>query len=172
MKRVKPIPEQFQTPSEVCLYMVSLLPTGVQTVLEPTPGQGNLVKSLKEQGYKVHAPKYFFQLREKRYDAVVMNPPFSCRYAFGLPASFTENGMRLGYYMLMECMKRSDRIIALMPWFTLTDSDLRVKCLTGFGLKSITHLPRKTFEYCRIQTMVLELRKGYAGPALYKTFNY
>lgn len=40
----------FQTPVNVCDYMVSLLPGGVRSVLEPTPGTGNLVKSLNGGG--------------------------------------------------------------------------------------------------------------------------
>lgn len=43
----------FQTPPEVCKYMTSLVPPGAQTVLEPTPGIGNIVAQLS--GYKVTA---------------------------------------------------------------------------------------------------------------------
>lgn len=46
----------------------------------------------------------------------------------------------------------SDNIIALMPWFTISDSDVRIRKLMDFGLKSLTLLHRKTFQYARIQT--------------------
>lgn len=42
----------FQTPPEVCKYMVSLIPEGVISVLEPTPGVGNIVSELNRGGIK------------------------------------------------------------------------------------------------------------------------
>lgn len=161
---------EFQTPVPVAKYMVSLIPDGVVSVLEPTPGVGNIVKQLS--GYQVTAPKDFFQLEKRRFDCVVMNPPFSTKYAFNVPEGFEHQGMRLGYYMLIECMKLSDRVIALMPWFTISDSDLRLRTFMEYGLRSITALPRKTFQYARIQTCVLELEKGFTGTSEFKVFNF
>lgn len=94
-----------------------------------------------------------------------MNPPFSAKYAFleNAKEDYTKHGMRLGYQILKECMEMSDNVIALMPWFTISDSDVRLRFLKSFGMKSITALPRKTFQYARIQTCVLCLEKGYAG---------
>jgi len=69
--------------------------------------------------------------------------------------------MAYGYQFLFELMDRSDTIIALMPWFTISDSDVRMRKLLSYGLKSVTLLPRRTFQYARIQTCVLELKKGY-----------
>ena len=40
----------FQTPIDVAEYMVSLLPINVKTVLEPTPGIGNVVAALNGGG--------------------------------------------------------------------------------------------------------------------------
>ncbi len=101
-----------------------------------------------------------------------MNPPFSSKSAFGLPAELDKTGMRIGYHILKECMEMSDNVIALMPWFTLVDSDVRMRELKAWGIKSITALPRKTFQYARIQTCVLELDKNFKGDAIFKTFTF
>lgn len=162
----------FQTPPEVCQYMASLIPSGVKTVLEPTPGLGNLLSCLN--GYDVTAPEDYFLLPKKSYDCAILNPPFSSRSAIldNAPADLQDSGMRVGYYFLTECMKVSDNVIALMPWFTISDSDLRLRTIKDFGLISITALPRKTFSYARIQTMVLQMQKGYIGPIEFKVFEF
>lgn len=54
LNSVGKISTDFQTPVPVCKYMVSLIPAGARTVLEPTPGMGNLVNQLS--GYEVTAP--------------------------------------------------------------------------------------------------------------------
>ena len=165
--------KEFQTPPEVCRYMASLVPEGVVTVLEPTRGIGNLVKELHP--YAVTAPDDYFLLDKKlTFDCVVMNPPFSAKSAIlsNAPKQYAnDKGMKIGYRLLLDCMQKSDIIIALVPWFTLTDSDVRLRYLKKFGLKRITALPRKTFEYARIQTCVLELHKGYAGPTEFAVYD-
>ena len=160
----------FQTPVPVCNYMVDLIPFGARSVLEPTPGVGNLVKAIGER-YNVTAPADFFTLPRGKYDCVVMNPPFSSKYAFGVPPELNKYGMRLGYHILMECMKLSDNVIALMPWFTISDSDVRLRMIKRWGLISITALPRATFKYARIQTVVMQLKKGYEGDTFFKVFD-
>lgn len=165
----------FQTPPAVAKYMVSLLPNGIKTVLEPTPGIGNIVQELKlkfnENDTKIYEPENYFDLKKSKYDAIVMNPPFSSKYAFGIPENYIVNGMRFGYQILVECMEMSDIIIAIMPWFTISDSDVRLRFIKKFGLKSITALPRKTFQYARIQTCVLELNKGFSKKTEFKVFD-
>jgi type I restriction-modification system DNA methylase subunit len=164
------ISTEFQTPPEVCKYMASLIPAGAKTVLEPTPGIGNIVAQLS--GFDVTAPDNYFDLdKQQRFDCVVMNPPFSSKSAFNVPQHLNKSGMRLGYHILTECMNMSDNVIALMPWFTLSDSDVRLRALKKYGMKSLTALPRKTFEYVRIQTVVIELRKGYKGETAFKVFD-
>lgn len=161
----------FQTPPEVCRYMASLIPFGVKTILEPTPGMGNLVKAL--DGYQVTAPDDYFLLdRKSRFDCIVMNPPFSSRSALlnHAPKRGWE-GMKFGHNLLMECMQRSENIIALMPWFTISDSDIRLRYIIDFGLKSLTALPRKTFSYARIQTCIIELQKGWEGKTEFKCYD-
>jgi type I restriction-modification system DNA methylase subunit len=164
------ISTEFQTPIEVCKYMASLIPAGVRTVLEPTPGIGNLVAQLS--GYEVTTPKDYFELdKSKRFDCVVMNPPFSSKSAFNVLEHLNKSGMQLGYHILIECMNMSDNVIALMPWFTLSDSDVRLRAIKKYGLKSLTALPRKTFEYVRIQTVVIELQKGYKAETAFRVFD-
>jgi len=152
--------------------MASLLPERITTVYEPTPGIGNLVRACEERGFDVYAESNFFDRdKNKHFDAVIGNPPFSKKYAFGMPEFLNKHGMRLGYHILTECLQISDITIALMPWFTISDSDKRLRALKNYGLKSLTALPRKTFEYARIQTVVIELVKGYKEETLFKVYD-
>lgn len=166
----------FQTPAPVCDYMVSLVPATANKVFEPTPGLGNIVLSLEAQSrFDIHtADDFFLHDKSQRYDCVVMNPPFSAKSAHmeHAPFELSNAGMRVGYYMLTECMKMSDNVIALMPWFTLSDSDVRLRYLKHFGMKSLTSLPRKTFKYARIQTVIIELQKGFTGETIFRTFQF
>ena len=141
-------------------------------MLEPTPGEGNIVREL--DGYEVTAFKDYFHVDKKdlRFDAIKKNPPFSSNSAFGVPQEFLKTGMALGYHILHQCMEMTDNVIALMPMFTISDSDRRISHLKNYGLISITSLPRKTFQYARIQTVVLQLQKGYMGPTEYKVFGW
>lgn len=145
----------FQTPDKICEYMSSFLPSNAGTILEPTPGEGNLVKALKGYG-NIYAPEDFFKIDFQRFDWIVMNPPFS--------------PMKLGYQILNSCMLMSDNIIALMPWLTMINSVKRTNDIMNFGLVSITHLPRSIFPGSRVQTCILEMRKGYCGQTLF--YNY
>jgi hypothetical protein len=171
----KDIHREFQTPPEVCAYMASLVPAYCEWVLEPTPGDGNLVDALVDKGFNVVAPSDYFMFdRQKCFDAIAMNPPFSASSAIldNAPLNFKDAGMRFGYQLLNECMQRSDHVVALMPWFTLTDSDRRMNHIKKYGLVSLTALPRKTFEYARIQTVVMKLQRGYKGETEFKVFKY
>lgn len=162
-----PVDQIYQTPKEICDYIVSMIPDFAHSILEPTPGKGNLVASLIEKNkYSVTAADDFFKINKKlKYDCIVMNPPFSSNSAYleNAPKDIDLKGMKVGYHILEECMKMSDNIIALMPWFTISDSDVRFRNLRNFGIKSVTPLPRKTFNYARIQTVILQLQRGYQG---------
>lgn len=163
----------FQTPIAVCRFMVSLLqalPDPVTAVLEPTKGKGNIVTALEESGYTVYAPENYWAMQKRRFDAVVMNPPFSSKYAnmFGAPVHLNKSGMMVGYHILKECMEMSDEVVALMPWFTVSDSDVRVRALKAYGFRGVYSLPRKTFDYTRIQTVVLHLVRGWEGEITFK----
>jgi phospholipid N-methyltransferase len=146
----------FQTPEWVCRYMVDLLPAQkIKAVLEPTPGEGNIVKELlRREIYSITAAQDFFAVTG-RYDAIVMNPPFT--------------PMALGYEILYRVMDMSDVVIALMPWLTIINSEQRTRDIIGFGLKSITHLPRSVFPGSRVQTCILSMVKGYSGRTLFLT---
>lgn len=160
----------FQTPPNVAAYMATLLPKGVITVLEPTPGQGNLVRAL--EGYNVIAPDDYWKIdKSMRVDAVVANLPFSSKTFINCPPEYEGKGMIVAYEQLKVLMQMSDNLIMLMPWFTISDSDVRLRMLKRFGLISVTALPRKTFDYARIQTCVLQLQKGFKGETIFKVFD-
>jgi hypothetical protein len=163
--------DQFQTPPDVAVYMVSLLPLHVVTVLEPTPGMGNLVREL-DLMYNVTAPTDYWQLdKSLRFDAVVANLPFSSKTFYNCPEEFEGKGMVVAYEQLKVLMQMSDELVLLMPWFTISDSDVRLRALKRFGLISVTALPRKTFQYARIQTCVLHLRKGFIGSTEFRVYD-
>lgn len=169
------VDHSYQTPKNVCDYMASMLPVNAKTVFEPTPGLGGLVNSAENLGFEVIAADDFFtHSKNNRYDSIIMNPPFSSKSAFikNAPIGSDVKGMKVGYYILTECMKMSDSLVALMPWYTISDSDVRMRYLQDFGIKSLTSLSRKTFQYARIQTVIIELSKGYKGETIFKTFNY
>lgn len=165
----------YQTATNVAKYMVGLIPENVVTVLEPTKGLGRLVFELKLKNFNVTAPDDYFLLnKNKKFDAIVMNPPFSGKSLIdeNAPKNYLNLGMKVGYKILFDCMQKSNIIISLMPWYTISDSDVRIRALKKYGLKSITVLPRKTFQYARIQTCVLELRKDWNKPTLFYVFEF
>lgn len=170
------IDTNFQTPIPICNYMVDMVPAKAKTILEPTPGLGNIVKALEAKNrYQIITADDFFLLdRAKKYDCIVMNPPFSSKSAFidNAPNDAETKGMKLGYHILKQCMEMSDNVIALMPWYTISDSDVRMRYLRSFGIKSLTPLPRKTFQYARIQTVIIELEKGYQSDTKFYTSQF
>lgn len=107
-------------------------------------------------GYDVTAPEDFFKMKQKRFDCIVMNPPFT--------------PMIKGYEILFACMKMSDVVIALMPWLTIINSEKRAKELKEYGVASIAHLPRKVFPGSRVQTCIIELHKGYKEKSIFKIY--
>lgn len=173
--------KMFQTPKSVVEYMIEMMEShhelGPVSVLEPTPGLGNIVEALKssEKVISVYAPNDYFTDREdilkKRFDCVIMNPPFSKKSVIldNAPEFWREaKGMTAGYNFLYDAMEVSNHVIALMPWFTIADSDVRMRMFIDFGLISVTLLPRKTFDYARIQTCILHLHKGFNGTTEFK----
>lgn len=156
MQNREDISKMFQTPHGTAEYMASMIPDNCGTILEPTPGLGNLVNAVWSKG-TVTAPDRFEDIQKgTRFDWAIMNPPFT--------------PMKEGYRFLTEVMDMTDNIIALLPWFIIINSDRRYKALKSWGLVSITNLPRNTFPGTRIQCCVLELRKGYKGDVLLKDF--
>lgn len=142
----------FQTPPWVCECMVNLLPLSALHVLEPTPGEGNLVRALEKRGHVVTAPDDFWMM-EGQWDAVCMNPPFS--------------PMSEGYRILFAVMEMTDEIVALMPWLTLINSKSRGEAIRNFGLRSLFHLPRDVFPGSRVQTCIIHMQRGWQGSAFF-----
>lgn len=136
----------FQTPEHVCKHMCSMLTLGpYMHVLEPTAGIGNLARHIPAES--VICPEDFFEMVPERFDAVVMNPPFT--------------PMAKGYEILFQCMQMTDEVVALLPWLTIINSKKRTDALMEYGLKSVTHLPRSVFNGARVQCCILHLVRGY-----------
>lgn len=148
----------FQTLPIVAEYMASFIPLGCGTILEPTPGLGNLVRAAEKRGSVIAPNRFEDILTGSRFDWAIMNPPFT--------------PMQEGYRYLKAVMEMSDNIVALLPWFILINSQKRINEIMGFGLVSVTHLPRKTFPGCRIQCCVLEMKKGFVGETIFKKFDW
>lgn len=161
----------FQTPPHIAKYMIDMIPSWATTILEPSPGRGNIVNQLLLRArFQVTSPENFFELPPAYYDCVIMNPPFSEKNGFEVPPELNLKGLKLGYYFLNECLQRSNYVIALMPVFVITDSDVRNRYFKKYGLKSITLLPRKTFQYSRIQTCILEFNGGWIGTTTFRFY--
>ena len=79
----------FQTPDWVCKIMVDMVDFEPFSILEPTPGEGNLVKAIQERfpSTRLETPTDFWALPDDiKIDIIIANPPFS--------------PMTLGYQML------------------------------------------------------------------------
>lgn len=145
----------FQTPEWVCEIMVDLVPGNPETILEPTPGAGNLVTAIgKRLSSVIYAPARFEKFNKERVDCIVANPPFT--------------PMGEGYRLLENLFDRSDNIIILMPWLAIINSEQRAKSYIDHGLKTIIHLPRNAFKGSRVQTCILVFEKGYHGDIIFK----
>lgn len=144
-------PSDFQTPAWVCALMVRRIPLSANTILEPTPGEGNLVKAIK-----VEFPNatVYEGLPFHCVDCIVANPPFT--------------PMKLGYEMLETFFKLSSNIVIIMPWLALINSQKRTKDYIERGLKQIIHLPRSVFAGSRVQTCILIFEKGYQGQVTFQ----
>lgn len=149
---------EFQTPEWVCGIMAKMISELIifpETILEPTPGAGNLVKAIDRRypSSIIYTPVDFFKFDEK-VDCVVGNPPFT--------------PMKVGYDILSRCFELSDNIIFLMPWLALINSEKRTKKYISKGLKKIIHLPRSAFPGSRVQTCILIFQKGYRGDIIFQ----
>lgn len=143
---------QFQTRPDIAALIAEMLLPKIKTVLEPTPGEGNIVSAIRAMRpeLKITAPKDYWKLRAGRFDAAVMNPPFT--------------PMKEGYRFLYSVMDRTDMIIALMPWLTLINGERRLNKILDYGLVSVTHLPRSIFPGSRVQCCIMEMVKGWTKP--------
>jgi len=146
----------FQTPEWVCDFMVTSIHGYPDKILEPTPGNGNLICSIKKHhpNAQILTPDGdFMEMDICNVDFVIANPPFT--------------PMTLGYKMLDRFFEFSGNVIALMPWLTIINSEKRLERLKNSGLREIIHLPRSAFKGSRVQTCILMFTKGYRGEILF-----
>ena len=142
----------FQTPKWVCEIMVNQIEGNPKRILEPTPGEGNLIEVITRRYPKakvVRPSNNFFDLGIERVDYVIANPPFT-------PTA-------IGYEMLERMFLFSDDVIVLMPWVALINGEERTKRYLNQGLKKVIHLPRRAFMGARVQTCIMIFEKEYQG---------
>lgn len=146
----------FQTPDWICEIMADLIPSNVKSILEPTPGKGNLVAAIKKRfpNSIVYSPEHFEDFDKHRVGCIVANPPFT--------------PMKAAYLWLDTFFKMSDYIVIIMPWMSLINSEARTKNYIEHGLKLIVSLPRRAFKGARVQTCILVFQKGYHGDIIFK----
>ncbi len=149
----------FQTPEWVCKLMIDLIIIKSiddipNTILEPTAGEGNLVKAINTRfpNSIIYTPRRFEDFNTK-VDYIIANPPFT--------------PMKYGYTILNKCFELSDNLIFLMPWLSIINSERRTKKYIENGLKTIIHLPRKAFSGSRVQTCILMFQKKYRGDIIF-----
>jgi len=128
-----------------------------ETILEPTPGAGNLAKAIDARFSSaiIYTPQHFEKFDKHCVDCIVANPPFT--------------PMQVGYDLLDKFFELSDNIIILMPWLALINSEKRTAKYIEHGLKHVIHLPRKAFNGSRVQTCILVFKKGYTGDIIFKS---
>ncbi len=153
----------FQTPEWVCKIMARQIEYNPIFILEPTPGEGNLVKVLKSQfpDAIIDAPDDFYRFYANNhagYHIIIANPPFT--------------PMNLGYRMLEDFFGIvHQQIIILLPWMALINSERRTKKYIEKGLKKIIHLPRKAFPGARVQCCILVFKREYTGDIIFEYAN-
>lgn len=136
----------FQTPDVVCDLMVSMIEGNPNVILEPTPGQGNLVRAIKKRfpNAKILAPKDIFSFNpDCDIDWIISNPPFS--------------PMIRGFEFLQMFKQWTNNIIILLPWNLLINSRIRTKWFYDNGVCEIHHLPRSVFKGSRVQTCIVKM---------------
>jgi len=154
----------FQTPSAVADAMMKMAGFTPCTILEPSSGVGNLVVAAKnafpgaeitsvesdaeycrdqrQRGFDVICTDFFNYEPDTKYDLVVANPPHS--------------PMLVGYKMMDRLAAFSSRIIVIMPWLWMINSQSRHEKWRPH-LRGVTHLPRSTFPGARIQTAIFDV---------------
>src|SRR3990167_6012715 len=82
--------DELYTPYEALSHLLPYLPKSV-TIWETAPGELNIVRALKEAGWKVvWEEKDYFEWEPKDWDIQVTNPPFSMK------AKWLERANKLG----------------------------------------------------------------------------
>ena len=155
--------------------MVSMIDDKAKTILEPTPGEGNLINAVKERFSEVNiiAPENYFDWEQQEVDCTIMNPPFTDKQLITTNASHKVRelkGMAITGYFVYEAMKYSKEVIALIPYYFIINSAKRVEELMKFGFVSLTNLPRGVFGNLSVQVCVIHLRAGHSEQTLFKNY--
>jgi len=160
----------FQTPPVVADRMMVIaaedaVSQAPLSVLEPCSGLGSLVVAARHAFPKARVDSFeldadycreqqrlvgdvvqadFFQLPTpaEKYDLVVANPPHS--------------PMLQGYEMMDRLATFSDRIVVIMPWLWLINSQARHETWRPH-IRRAVQLPRSTFPGARIQTAIFDV---------------
>lgn len=143
----------FQIPDWVCDIIVSMIDDYPFIVLEPTAGKGNLVRAISRkfpscgiitpEDIDTYEPNGIF------IDWVVGNPPFT--------------PMIRGFEILEKVYDWCPKVVMLLPWLLLINSEKRSKWFMDNGLCEVIHLPRKAFKGSRVQTCIVKMIPGFDG---------
>lgn len=166
------IDTNFQTPKPVAEYMMRMAkkywdqhkeyPGDMAEVLEPTPGEGNLIKAGNDHGFTMYGPgsdqdywnSWVYQQKPNYFDMVIMNPPFNPHTEM---TCFMEDAMNKAPY-----------VVALLPVNSIT-SHKKLTLFMNYGLASVTMLSRNTFPN-KVAVCILELKNGHSGITTFKQF--
>ena len=156
--------------------MVDLIDKEPKLVLEPSIGQGNLVKALWRKFPNTKVIAYDIMdspLKDDRLifykqdflsanidytpDLILSNPPFT--------------PMTLSYQFFNKCIKIQKRGIYILPYLFLINSTNRPKIYSkNINIKNIIHLPRSIFKNSRIQCCILNIYEGTTNISYYKWY--
>lgn len=145
-------------------------------VLEPSIGEGNLVKALWRRFPNVKVIGYDIEdmpLKDNRLifykqnflsaninyvsDLILSNPPFT--------------PMTLSYKFFDKCINIQKRGIYILPYLFLINSTNRPKYYSQIiNIKNIIHLPRNVFKNSRIQCCILDVHEGKTNIINYKWY--
>ena len=127
-------PDNFQTPPEALDPLLPYLKRD-WTIWEPSCGEGNLVNRLNDEGFDtfgtdIIAPWHqdFFDPPPLPFDAIVTNPPFSCKGEF-----------------MQHCYDLGKPFALLLP-LTTFDSAKRQKLFMRYGIEVIFMPKRISFK--------------------------
>lgn len=156
--------------------MVNLIKEEPKLVLEPSIGEGNLVKALWQKYPNTKVIAYDIEetpLKDDRLifikqdfleakidykpDLILSNPPFT--------------PMTIGYDFFDKLVNIQQRGIYILPYLFLINSNSRPKKYSKtIQIKNIINLPRSVFKNSRIQTCILDTYEGSTDVINYKWY--
>jgi len=146
--------------------MVNMIEFEPELVLEPSIGEGNLIKALWDKYPNTKVVAYdiedcpikdnrltfikqdFLQANIKfKPDFILSNPPFT--------------PMTLSYKFFDKCQQIQNRGIYILPYLFLINSTSRPREYSQkLFIKNIVNLPRNVFKNSRIQSCILDVYRG------------